>query len=130
MMTDPISDMLTRIRNAVMVKKKTVDIPASKTKFALAKILQGEGYVAGIDQVEEGKRPILRLALSYKDGRSPISSIKRVSTPGRRVYVKTDALPRVQSGHGMAVISTPNGLMTNNEAKKRRLGGEVICEIF
>jgi len=129
-MTDPISDMLTRIRNAVMVKKKNVDVPASKMKFALAKILQTEGYVAGVERVEEGKRPMLRLSLNYTDGQSPIQSIRRISTPGRRMYVKADALPKVRSGHGMAVISTPNGLMTNHEARKRRLGGEVICELF
>ena len=130
MMTDPISDMLTRIRTAAMVKKNTVDIPASKVKFALAKILEKEGYVGEVQKVEEAKRPLIRVALNYKDGKSTINSIKRVSTPGRRIYAKTDALPRVQSGHGMAVISTPNGLMTNHEARKRRLGGEVICEVF
>jgi small subunit ribosomal protein S8 len=130
MMTDPISDMLTRIRNAGMVKKTTVDIPMSKVKFALAKIFEKEGYVGVVELVEEAKRSLIRVVLNYEDGRNKISSIKRVSTPGRRVYVKTDSLPRVQSGLGMAVISTPNGLMTNREARKRRLGGEVICEIF
>lgn len=129
-MTDPISDMLTRIRNASLVKKQYVDVPASKVKFAIAKILEAENYVDKVEMVEELKRPMIRVHLKYQDRESVISSIKRVSKPGRRVYVKTDHLPRVQSGFGIAILSTPNGLMTNKEAKKRRLGGEVICEIF
>ncbi len=130
MMTDPISDMLTRIRNASMVRKQTVDVPMSKVKFALAKVLENAGYLVGVERTDGLKHPVLRLKLKYDDGVSNIESIKRISKPGRRVYVKTEELPYVRSGHGIAIISTPNGLMTNNEARKRRLGGEVICEIF
>lgn len=130
MMTDPISDMLTRIRNASMVRKQTVDVPMSKVKFALAKVLEKEGYLAGVEKTDGLKHPVLRLKLKYEGRNSNIESIQRVSKPGRRVYVKTEDLPYVRSGHGIAIISTPNGLMTNNEARKRRLGGEIICEIF
>lgn len=130
MMTDPISDMLTRIRNAAMVRKQTVDVPMSKVKYALAKVLESEGYVASVEKAEGLKYPIIRLKLAYEGKDSKIESIKRISKPGRRVYVKTDELPYVRSGVGVAIISTPNGLMTNTEARKRRLGGEVICEIF
>jgi small subunit ribosomal protein S8 len=130
MMTDPISDMLTRIRNAAMVSKHTVELPMSKVKFALAKVLETEGYLAGVERADGLKHPMLRLALKYDSGISKIESIKRISKPGRRVYVKAQELPYVRSGHGIAIISTPNGLMTSSEARKRRLGGEVICEIY
>lgn len=129
MMTDPISDMLSRIRNASIVRKASVEMPHSKLKFALAKILEQEGYVGAV-QTEGDARPLLRIDLKYKNGESVIRSIKRISTPGRRMYARTTELPRVNSGTGIAVISTPNGLMTNKEARKRRLGGEIICEIF
>lgn len=130
MITDPISDMLTRIRNASKVKKQYVDIPLSKIKFAIAKILEAENYVEKVEMVEVGKRPIIRAYLKYTNDQPAITSLTRISKPGGRVYVKTDELPNVQSGFGMAIVSTPNGLMTNSEARKRRLGGEVICEIF
>ncbi len=129
MLTDPISDMLTRIRNASMVKKRSVDIPRSKMKFAIAKILEREGYVGQIEETEEAGRPVIRVHLKYNDGPA-IAYLKRVSTPGRRVYVKATELPNVQSGFGISIVSTPNGLMTNNEARKRHLGGELICEIY
>lgn len=130
MMTDPISDMLTRIRNASMVRKHTVDVPMSKVKFALAKVLESEGFLAGVEKTDGLKHPMLRLTLKYDQGASKIESIKRISTPGRRVYVKAAEIPYVRSGHGFAIISTPNGLMSSVEARKRRLGGEVICEVF
>ena len=130
MMTDPISDMLTRIRNAATVKKQYVDVPLSKIKFAIAKILEAENYVEKVEKVEVNKRPYIRLNLKYNDRTPVIQSIKRVSTPGRRVYVQKENLPRVQSGFGIAILSTSNGLMTNNEARKRKLGGEVICEVY
>jgi len=129
-MTDPISDMLTRIRNASMVRKQVVDVPMSKVKYALAKVLEKEGYLAGVQKADGIKHPVIRLKLIYDDRISKIESIQRISKPGRRVYVKTEDMPYVRSGHGIAIISTPNGLMTNNEARKRRLGGEIICEVF
>jgi len=129
MITDPISDMLTRIRNASAVRKPDIRLPHSKVKFAIAKILQKEGYVNGVEITGESPKQTLVVELKYNGKNPVIHMIKRVSTPGRRVYTKADELPRVLSGFGMAIISTPNGLMTNNEARSRRLGGEVICEI-
>ena len=129
MMTDPISDMLTRIRNAAMVNKSMVDLPYSKIKFAIAKILEKENYLQKVESVEQGNKQVLRLTLKFDDARPVISDLKRVSKPGRRVYAKASELPTVLSNFGIAIISTPNGLMTNKEARKRRLGGEVICEI-
>jgi small subunit ribosomal protein S8 len=129
MLTDPISDMLARLRNALAVKKNEVVLPFSTIKFAIAKILEAEGYVGAVTQSGEGKERRLRIALKYDNSFPAIRTIKRVSTPGRRVYAKAAALPRVQSGFGIAVISTPSGLMTNKEARARRLGGEIICEV-
>lgn len=131
MTTDPISDMLTRIRNASTVRKGTVEMPLSKIKFAIGKILEAEGYVEKAEVVEVAKKPTLRVTLKYTADRAPaITNLKRVSTPGRRIYAKALELPRVRSGKGIAIISTSNGMMTNAEARKRRLGGEIICEIF
>lgn len=130
MITDPISDMLTRIRNAQAVKKREIVMPFSKVKFAIAKILEKEGYVQDVRQVEEGKFRTLRIGLKYQDRSPVIQSLRRVSTPGRRVYTKSTELPKILSDLGIAIISTPNGLMTNKEARARHLGGEVICEIY
>lgn len=129
-MTDPISDMLTRVRNALAVKKPDLTVPASKIKYSIAKILQKEGYVGMVEETTEGKRAVLRVTLKYEGGRPMIRSLRRISTPGRRVYVKSGELPRIMSDLGIAIISTPNGLMTNKEARARRLGGEIICEVF
>lgn len=131
MTSDPISDMLTRLRNALAVHKSEVVLPYSNMKFHLAKVLEKEGYVAGVERVETEKFPQLRVGLKYLENNKPsMTHIKRVSTPGRRVYAKTSELPRVLSDIGIAVISTSNGLMTNKEARTRRLGGEVLCEIY
>jgi small subunit ribosomal protein S8 len=129
MTTDPISDMLTRIRNAQSVKKAEVVLPYSKIKFHIAKILEKEGYVQAAEVVDQAKFPMLKIVLKYQNKRPNIQSIDRVSKPGRRVYAKSGNLPHVLSGIGIAIISTPNGLMTNREARARHLGGEVICEI-
>ncbi len=131
MLTDPISDMLTRIRNASVVKKAKVEVPLSKMKYAIAKILEKEGFLAGVETFEDGARKMMRLTLKYTNGKTPaIQMVTRVSKPGRRVYKKAEELKTVRSGYGMAIISTPNGLMTTYDARKRRLGGELICEIF
>ena len=130
MMTDPISDMLARIRNASMVRKPEVRIPYSKMKMAVAKILAAEGYVASIEKTGSGIHVELRVELKYDDGRSFIRCLRRVSTPGRRVYQGYKDLPRVLSDKGIAVVSTSQGVMTNKEARKRKLGGEVLCEVF
>ncbi len=128
-MTDPISDMLTRIRNAQAVRKADVTLPYSKIKFAIAKILEKEGYVARASEVREAKFPLIRLELSYEENQPKIHMVRRVSRPGARIYAKSTELPTVLSNIGIAIVSTPNGLMTNKEARSRHLGGEVICEI-
>lgn len=131
MMNDPISDMLTRLRNASMVHAKEAVMPHSKMKFAIAKILQSEGYLSGVETLNDGAKTMLRVTLAYNThGEPAISSLTRMSKPSRRVYVKADDLGSVRSGMGCAILSTPNGIMTNREARKRRLGGEVICEVF
>lgn len=129
MHTDPISDMLTRIRNASMVRKAEVRIPYSNIKFAIAKILKEEGYVGSIEKVDVNHGEIV-VGLKYEDGTSAIRNIKRISKPGRRAYAGYGDLPRVLSDHGIAIVSTSRGVMTNKEARKRKLGGEVLCEIF
>ena len=137
-MTDPIADMLTRIRNASAVKKPEVVLPMSKIKFEIARILKKEGWILDAEVLtgkgEKNKSSVfdeLKLILKYKkSGRSCISCIKRISRPGLRVYSKKDNLPKVLNNLGMAIISTPSGLMTNKEARKKGLGGEVICEIY
>jgi small subunit ribosomal protein S8 len=137
-MTDPIADMLTRIRNASAVKKHEVLVPMSKIKHEIAKILKSEGWVNEIEviKVPSTKNKFssfdeLRIVLKYKkSGRATISSIKRISKPGLRIYANKDNLPVVLSNFGIAIISTSKGLMSNREAKKQNLGGEVICEIY
>jgi len=137
-MTDPIADMLTRIRNAIAVRKEEVVLPMSKTKYRIAKILEKTGWVA---QVEEVKGEIkkknsqafneIKIVLKYDNAGKPvITSIKRISKPGLRVYVNKTNLPRVLNHYGIAIVSTPEGMMTNKEAKKKGLGGEVICEVY
>jgi len=129
MLTDPISDMLTRIRNAMMARKKEVVIPTSKLKFAVAKIMEQEKYIGAVELKEDNHGEI-HIKLKYDKGTPAIKNIKRISKPGRRVYVASDELPRVLNGFGMAIISTSRGIMTNKEARKEHLGGEVICEIY
>lgn len=130
-MTDTISDMLTRIRNGQMARKSEVRMPFSKLKFNLAKLLEKEKFIASAREISEANRPALAIDLSYDEtGQAAIRALKRVSRPGRRVYAKAGNLPRVLNDYGIAVISTPEGLMTNKEARKRGLGGEIICEVY
>lgn len=126
---DPISDMLTRIRNAAAAEKTEVLVPFSKIKFAIAKILEKEKFVANVVKDEQNKYPIIRIALRYENEQSALHSIRRISTPGRRVYIKSPDLAVVLSGFGITILSTSNGLMTGREARARHLGGEVICEV-
>lgn len=128
-MTDPISDMLTRIRNALLARQSETLVPYSTIKAGLANILQREGYLAAVEEVHNPYRSLL-LKLKYQSGQPAIRNLKRISKPGNRRYVKSIELPRVLSGLGTAVISTSQGLMTVKEAKQRKLGGEVICEIY
>ncbi|MEI6378666.1 MAG: 30S ribosomal protein S8 [Candidatus Falkowbacteria bacterium] len=130
-MTDPIADMLTRIRNATAVKKTEVLVPMSKVKYAIAKILEQNHWLGKVEKMEQDGLPYMQLTLKYQeDGKPAISSIQRVSRPGRRTYASKDELPRVLNNFGIAIISTSQGLMTNKEAGKKKIGGEVICEIY
>ena len=130
-MTDPIADMLTRIRNGNNAKHETVDIPASNMKKAIANILLEEGFIKGYDIIEDGKQGIIRVQLKYgKDNEKIISGLKRISKPGLRVYVKSDEIPRVLGGLGIAILSTSKGIVTDKVARKEGVGGEVICYIW
>lgn len=133
MMTDPVADMLTRIRNANMAMHETVRMPSSKLKEALAAILQREGYIEGFTVIEAPGRPgrTLEIKMKYSPDRvRTISGLKRVSKPGLRVYAKASSLPRVLGGMGVAVVSTSQGLMTDREARQRNVGGEVLCYVW
>jgi small subunit ribosomal protein S8 len=128
--TDPISDFLTRIRNAVKAKKKYVDIPSSKMKISLAEILKANKFIKDYNVVEDNKQNMLRVHLQYIGGVPSISGIRKISTPGLRKYVNKDQLPRVLNGLGISVISTPKGLLTDKQAKRDSVGGEVICHVW
>ncbi|MGI6361286.1 MAG: 30S ribosomal protein S8 [Bacillota bacterium] len=129
--TDPIADFLTRIRNANIVFMDKVEIPASKTKIGMANILKEEGFIKDVEYIEDGKQGIVRLYLKYgKDKEKIITGLKRISRPGLRVYARKDELPKVLGGLGIAIISTSSGLMTDNLARKQGLGGEVLCYIW
>lgn len=130
-MTDPIADMLTRIRNANIVYRDVVDIPSSRMKRALAQILKEEGYIRDYEWMEDGKQGVLRLSLKYGSNRERvISGLKRISRPGLRVYAGHDQLPRVLGGLGMAVLSTSRGIMTEKRARQEHVGGEVLCYVW
>lgn len=129
MMTDPIADMLTRLRNAAAVRKQEVVLPLSRVKFEIAKILEKEGYLSGVETTE-AHHGQLKLKMRYTEDGSVIRDIQRISKPGCRVYATKTELPRVLNDQGIAVISTSSGLMTNKEARKRGLGGEIVCEIY
>jgi small subunit ribosomal protein S8 len=130
-MTDPIADMINRIRNALNVRQETVDIPHSRMKEEIAKIMVGEGYLQKCDVLKRMEKKFLRLALKYaSDKKGVISELKRVSKPGRRTYADVRSLPRVQAGFGTAIISTSRGLMTEESARTQKLGGEVVCYIW
>lgn len=132
MMTDPIADMLSRIRNAALARHDRTEILASSLKVAVAEILKREGYIADVRPVEgEGKDRKLTIVLKYgRDRSSAIDGIRRVSRPGRRVYVRHDHIPRVFSGLGIAILSTSRGLMSDREARRQKVGGELLCEVW
>lgn len=130
-MTDPIADLLTRVRNANMVKHVSVDVPASNVKKKIVEILLEEGYIKGFDVIEDGKQGIIRIELKYGDNKERvISGLKRISKPGLRVYAKKTDIPKVLGGLGIAIISTSNGIVTDKEARKLNVGGEVICYVW
>lgn len=130
-MTDPIADMLTRLRNANTAMKAQVDVPTSKLKEEVAKILTSEGFIRGFDTVGDGPQRTLRIQLKYAEDRTrAVQGVRRVSSPGLRVYKKASDLPRVNGGLGVAIVSTSQGLLPDREARRRRLGGEIMCEVW
>ena len=130
-MTDPIADMLTRIRKANVVKHETVDVPASNMKKELSRILLEEGFIRGYDVIEDGKQGIIRIQLKYgQTGERVISGLKRISKPGMRVYADKHEVPRVLNGLGISIISTSKGILTDKQARKENVGGEVICYVW
>jgi small subunit ribosomal protein S8 len=128
--TDPVADFLTRIRNAISAKKRFVDIPSSNLKVGLAEILRKSKFIVDFNITEDNKQNVIRIFLKYIDGESSISGLKRISTPGLRNYVDFENIPKVLNGLGIAIISTSKGLLTDKEAKKLAVGGEVICHIW
>lgn len=131
MWSDPVADMLTRVRNAARVRRRQVKIPSSKLKTGIARVLQEEGYVNGFDVIEDGKQGILRIDLKYgPHGEDIIHDIQRVSRPGCRVYRKVDDLPRVLDGLGIAIISTHRGVLSDRNCREHKVGGELLCTVF
>lgn len=130
-MTDPVADMLTRIRNASKAKHEKVDIPSSSLKAEVARILKEEGYVKNVKMVADAKQGIIRIFLKYlPSNEAVITGIDRVSTPGRRMYVGTDEIPKVLNGFGIAIVSTSKGLMTDKAAREANVGGELLCKVW
>lgn len=129
-MTDPVSDYLTRVRNAIRAGRKRVDIPASNLKRELTKLLLTQQLISGYTEVKSGAVNVLRVTLRYHEERPVIKGLKRISTPGLRRYVDAQSIPRVLGGLGLAIISTSRGLMTDREARTAKVGGEVLCEIW
>jgi len=128
--TDPISDFLTRIRNAVKARKIVVEIPSSKMKLGLADILKKNNFIDDYSVIEDNKQNVLRVHLRYHHGSPAINGLQRISSPGLKVYKKSSELPRVLNGLGVAIISTPKGLLTDKEARSKALGGEVVCFVW
>jgi small subunit ribosomal protein S8 len=129
-MTDPIADMLTRVRNAIMARHTRVLIPASKMKIAIARILKEEGYIRDFELLQDNPQGTLRITLRYVDRRPVLTQLKRISKPGLRVYTRRESIPRVRGGLGTAIISTPQGLMSGRKAYQLGLGGEVVCYVW
>jgi small subunit ribosomal protein S8 len=131
MMTDPIADMLTRIRNANMAKLEKVDVPASKLKIELTKLLKEKGFIKSFKVVRDRKQGIIRISLKYFEGQeTAITGIKRISKPGRRIYVDKTEIPRVMGGYGVAILTTSKGIKTDEICRREGIGGEVLCNIW
>lgn len=129
-MTDPIADMLNQIKNAQIISHEEVKIPFSKLKYEIAKILEKEKFIEKIDKPGKKERKVIKINLKYDNKKPAITGLKRVSKPGRRVYFPATSIKSIKGGYGIAIISTSKGLMTNKQAKKEKIGGEVICEIW
>ncbi len=130
MVTDPIADMLTRIRNAITIRAEKVDIPASRMKLEVVKILKEEGFVRAYKILKDERQGILRVTLKYADGNSVISGLRRISRPGRRIYVGSDKIPRVMAGVGVAILTTSRGLLSDKVCRQEKVGGEVLCYVW
>lgn len=130
-MTDPIADLLTRIRNALKAKHVKMDIPFSKMKLEIAKILKEEGYIENFKEIEDPKQGMLEISLRYtREGKPAITGLQRISRPGRRVYCDKNEIPDVLGGYGLAILSTSQGIMTGKQSKMKRIGGEVLCSVW
>ena len=129
-LNDPIGDMLARIKNSLLRNHKKVQLPSSKFKVKIAEVLKNEGYIIDYKVSEDEKKPSLEIELKYNYGSPVISSIQRVSKPGRRIFSSAESLPKVSNGLGIAIISTPKGVMTDQDARKNQVGGEIICKVF
>ena len=129
-LSDPIGDMIARIKNAQLRNHKKVQLPSSKFKIKIAEVLKSEGYIIDYKVSQETNKPYLEISLKYHSGNPVISSIQRVSKPGRRIFSRADSLPKINNGLGIAIISTPKGVMTDIDARKQKIGGEIICKVF
>jgi len=130
-MTDPIADLLTRIRNAVQAQKESVDVPASNIKISITKLLKDEGYIKNYKVLKNNRQGLIRIALRKRQGEEgAIHGLKRISKPGLRVYVGTDKIPKILNGLGVAILSTPKGVLTDRQSRKEHVGGEVLCSVW
>jgi len=129
-LSDPIGDMLTRIKNSQMRNHKNVKLPSSKFKIKIAEVLKSEGYIIDFQVNDDEKKPNLEINLKYSSGNPVISDIERVSKPGRRIFSSAESLPKINNGLGIAIVSTPKGVMTDIDARKQKIGGEIICKVF
>ena len=129
-LSDPIGDMIARIKNAQIRNHKKVQLPSSKFKIKIAEVLKSEGYIIDYKVSQESNKPYLEISLKYNSGNPVISSIQRVSKPGRRIFSRAESLPKINNGLGIAIISTPKGVMSDIDARKQKVGGEIICKVF
>ena len=129
-LSDPIGDMIARVKNAQARSHKKVELPSSNFKAKIADILKNEGFIKNFEVLGEGKKPILSMELKYHSGNPVISNFERVSKPGRRIFSSADSLPKINNGLGIAIVSTPKGVMTDMDARKQKIGGEIICKVF
>ena len=129
-LSDPIGDMIARIKNAQIRNHKKVQLPSSKFKVKIAEVLKSEGYIIDYKVSQESNKPYLEISLKYNSGNPVISSIQRVSKPGRRIFSTAESLPKINNGLGIAIISTPKGVMSDIDARKQKVGGEIICKVF
>ena len=129
-LSDPIGDMIARIKNAQLRNHKKIQLPSSKFKVKIAEVLKSEGYIIDYKVSQESNKPYLEISLKYHSGNPVISSIQRVSKPGRRIFSRAESLPKINDGLGIAIISTPKGVMTDIDARKQKIGGEIICKVF